>query len=83
MTATLDTQLAHWETYLEGPRWALPEGTIRKGIIDCGLHGKVELVYEQRTTSLTRATIFFKVQGPHRYVSAFSDAVSASCASAL
>lgn len=58
------------ESYIEGPRWALPEGTIQKFILDCDAR-PIKLIYERRSTTLLRATIFFKVEGPEVYLIAF------------
>lgn len=59
------------ETYIEGPRWALPEGTVRKMVMD--VRG-VTLDYERRVTGLLTATIFFKVRGGERGLIVFRDA---------
>ena len=65
------TPTATYESYISGPRWRLPEGTIRKGIMDTGLN--VHLDYEQRVTSLTRATVFFRIYGAEDQVRAFRE----------
>lgn len=58
-----------YETYLSGPRWRLPAGTIRRLVIDVNAALRkrrllpVRLVYERRETGLLEATLFFRVEG--------------------
>lgn len=80
--------IVSWETYMTGPRWALRDGTIRKGLLDlasevsgAGLEGwQLDLVYEQRVTSLATATVFFKVTGKRWCVHEFKQAVEDAAA---
>jgi hypothetical protein len=63
-----------WESYIEGPRWQLPEDTIQKMIVDsrCGL----TLEYERRSTTWFTATILFKISGEESALRAFQDVVA-------
>ena len=85
------TEIVEWESYITGPRWALRDGTIRKGVIDWThdgqqwVHGtehaeligpwRLDLDYERRTTGIVTATIFFKVTGKRWCVEVFQTAV--------
>lgn len=64
------------ESYIEGPRWALPAGTVRK----FAMNFRLKMDYERRETSLIQATIFFKVHGRvadlERFQKAFQQAVA-------
>jgi hypothetical protein len=68
---------ASWETYVSGPRWRLPEGSIRRAVIDSGLQ-TVDLLYEQRVTSLMQASIFFKITGEDDEVREFREMIDSA-----
>lgn len=66
-----------WDSYVEGPRWALPSGWLEKGLIEanatlrCHNLQEIEIVSVREHTSFLRRTIIFKLRGERASLAAF------------
>lgn len=74
-----------WESYLEGPRWALSETLIEQGIIDFNaaarkrsLNYELEIIYVRESHTVMRRTLLFKIRGERASLEIFKEGLMQS-----